>query len=462
MRTKNSLPLFLGMTMVMTLNTAAQHQTPPGGSRPKDLILPVKTTFVLDNGLRSTLVPYGTLPKVTIRVILGAGNINEAANEVWLSDLVGDYLEEGTTTRTSKQVAEDAARMGGEVSVGVGDDQTTVSSSVLSEFGPDMIALLADVIRNPKFPESELSRLKNDRSRDLNIQKADPNALANELFRSLMYPGHPYGKIFPTEEMLNGYTVEQVRDFYAEHFGAARAHVYVAGNFDAPAVEKAIRDAFGTWTRGSERVPNIPMPRSKRAVYIIDRPGAPQSTTYIGLPTINPSAPEYRKLLVMNALLGGSFMSRITSNIRENKGYTYSPGSFVSARYRDAYWGQFASITTDVTGPAVKEIFNEIDRLQTEPPTQEELQGIQNYVAGIFVLQNSSPSGIINLLSFNNLHGLPDTYLTEYVKTIYAVTPEEIQQLAARYLRDEEMQIVIAGDRKRIEKQMMPFGNVIR
>ena len=451
-----------GLMMLIPLLSFTQQQTPPEGSQPKDFVLPAKTTLTLDNGLRAVLVPYGSLPKVTIRVVVWTGSIDEAANEIWLSDLVGDLLKEGTVTKTSKQVAEEAARMGGEISVSSGDDQTTISGSVLSEFAPDMLALLADVVRNPRLPDSELERLKNDRIRDLNIQKTDPNAIANERFRSLLYPNHPYGRIFPPEEMLRGYTVQQVKTFYDANFGALRTHVYVAGKFDVAKMEKAIRDAFGTWEQGTERIRNIPNPASTRAVYLIDRPGASQSTVYIGLPTSNPINSDYRKLLVMNSLLGGSFMSRVTSNIRENKGYTYSPNSFVSARYRDAYWAQFASITTDVTGPAIKEIFSEIKRLKSEPPTTEELQGIQNYVAGIFVLQNSSPSGILNLLSFAEFHGLPDTYLTEYVKEVYSTTPEEIQMLAGLYLREDKMQIVIAGDVKRIEKQVSQFGKIIK
>jgi predicted Zn-dependent peptidase len=458
MQTNSFVHLLIGLMMLMNFEAPAQQGLPPEGSAPKDIVLPAKTTFVLENGLLTTLVPYGTVPKVTIRLVVEMGSINERANEVWLSSLVGDYLEEGTVTRTARQVAEEAARMGGEVGVGVGDDLMTIEGSVLSEFGPGMVGLLADVIRNPRFPESELERLKNDRIRDLNIQKADPNALATELFRALMYPDHPYGRVFPSEQMIQGYTTVQVRNFYASNVGAGRTRLYVAGKFDASQMEQAIRDAFSTWPRGPERVPNVPAPETRRAVHIIDRPGAPQSTTYIGLPTIDPSAPEYRQLLVMNALLGGSFMSRVTSNIREDKGYTYSPGSMVSTRYRNAYWTQFASITSDVTGPALKEIFHEIDRLQSEPPSQDELKGIQNYVAGVFVLRNSSPSGIINLLSFNDFHGLPDTYLTDYVKTVYAVTPKEIQQLAMRYLREDEMQIVIAGDKKKIEKQVAQFG----
>ncbi|MDH4071315.1 MAG: insulinase family protein, partial [Ignavibacteria bacterium] len=171
--------------------------------------------------------------------------------------------------------------------------------------------------------------------------------------------------------------------------------------------------------------------------------------------------PDYRPLLVMNALLGGSFMSRITSNIREDKGYTYSPSSSVSSRYRDAYWQQFASITTDVTGAALHEIFFEIKRLQDEAPGEDELKGIQNYLAGIFVLQNSSPGGLINLLSLIHLHGLPASYLSEYVRTIYAVTPQDVQRLAREYLDTNNMMLVIAGDRKTLEKQVAPFGRIV-
>jgi zinc protease len=163
---------------------------------------------------------------------------------------------------------------------------------------------------------------------------------------------------------------------------------------------------------------------------------------------------------VLNALLGGSFTSRITTNIRENKGYTYAPGSSVSARYRDAYWIETADVSTDVTGPALKEIFSEISRLQKEAPTAEELKGIQNNLAGIFVLRNSSPAMIIGLLSFMDLHGLPDDYLNSYIGKVFAVTPTQVQELAGKYLRQGEITMVIAGDRKKIQKQVSASGRL--
>ncbi len=449
------------LLLFLSAFAVAQKQTPPEGSTPKDFTLPARTTITLENGLVATLVPYGTIPKATVRAVIRTGNVNEGENEIWLADLTGSMMKEGTATRNAKQLAKDAARIGGSISVSVSDDQTIVSGDVLSDFGPDMIALVADVLCAPGFPESELARLKADKVRELSIAKTDPNSIAVEKFRGVMFPNHPYGRTFPTEKMLEGYSIQQVRDFYNTNFGAVRTHVYVAGKFDAKKVEMAIRAAFSGWKRGAEAVVNIPKPVCQRNIYMVDRPGVPQSTVFIGLPVIDPSDPDYRALQVVNSLLGGSFGSRITSNIRENKGYTYSPGSSISSRYRNAYWAEFASITTDVTGPAIKEIFYEIDRLQAEPPSADELRGIQNYLAGVFVLQNSDPNGIINQLSFLDLHGLPESYLTDYVKTVYSVTPEQVQQMTAKYLRDPEMMIVIAGDRKKVEKQVAQFGKIV-
>ncbi len=447
--------------LLCSVQTLAQKQAPPEGSAPKDFTLPARTTFTLNNGMNVTLVQYGTLPKTVIRAVVRVGNGNEGPNEIWLSDLLGELMKEGTTTRTAKQLAVDAARLGGNITIGVADDLTNITGDVLSAYAPEMVTLMADVLCKPRFPESELTRLKNDKVRELSIAKTDPNSIALEKFRGVMYPNHAYGRIFPTEEMLQGYTVEQVRAFYDNNFGAGRTHLYVAGVFDPQKVEQAIRAAFDSWRKGPTLTPVLPQPVTQRNIHFVDRPGAPQSTVYIGLPVIDPAHTDYRGLQVVNALLGGLFISRITANIRENKGYTYSPGSSISTRYRDAYWAEFASITTSVTGLAIKEIFFEIDRLQGEPPPAEELRGIQNYMAGVFVLQNSSPAGIISQLAFLNLHGLPDSYLTDYVKTIYSVTPELVSELAKKYLRDEEMTIVIAGDKKTVQKQVAPFGKVV-
>ena len=179
------------------------------------------------------------------------------------------------------------------------------------------------------------------------------------------------------------------------------------------------------------------------------------------MPTIDPSKDDYIALTVMDALLGGAFASRITKNIREDKGYTYSPYSELSTRYRDAYWAENADVTTAQTGLSLKEIFAEIDRLQSAPPSEQELAGVQNYLAGTYILQNSSRGGITGQLEFIDLHGLPPTYPNTYVKRIYAVTAPQVMEMAKKYLQDDTATIVVVGDRKVIEEQVKPFGKIV-
>ncbi len=437
---------------------AAQKQTPPAGGPPKPFVVPQKQTFTLPNGIAVTMVPYGKTPKVAMSVYVRAGNIDEKADQVWLADITGELMKEGTKTRSAAQVAREIAEMGGALEVNVGPDQTSFGSDVLSEFGPKAIALLGDVVQNPLLPASELPRLKNDAVRRLTIAKSQPGQLAMERFRKLLYADHPYGRVFPTQEMVEKYTSEDVQKFYNDNFGAARTHIYVAGKFDPAVMKKVITDAFGKWKKGSEPLKAIPKPNLKRALdSTADRPGAAQSTLYVGLPVTDPSNPDYVPLIVTNALLGGSFGSRITSNIREQKGYTYSPSSQLSTRYRDGYWVEIADVTTAVTGASLKEIFYEIERLQNEAPGEDELTGIKNYLAGVFVLQNSSRRGLINQLRFVDLHELGDNYLNTYVQRIYAVKPAEVQAMAKKYIQPDKMAVVVVGDQQKIADQLKPY-----
>ena len=452
----------LGLVLFTAAAALAQKQAPPPAGAPKDFRIPEPKKFTLDNGLKVTLVPYGTVPKVTIDLAVLGGNASEGANEVWLGDLTGTWMREGTTTKSATQISESAARMGGTLDIDVGANASRVFGDSLSDFGPEMVRLVADVALHPSFPEAELPRLKADMARQLSIAKARPQQLALEKFRALMYPNHAYGRLFPTPEMVQGFTAAQVRSFYDANFGAGRAHLYVAGVYDPAAMEAAIREAFSGWKAGTPASFAPPSPKSARAIHLIDRPGAVQSTIILGLPVVvDPSKPDYVPLLVTNNLLGGYFSSRITSNIREAKGYTYSPFSQVSTRYRDAYWAQNADVTTNVTGPSLKEIFYEIDRLRKEPPTAEEMKAVQNYMAGVFVLQNSSRPGIIGQLEFVDLHGLPEDYLSSYVRRVYAVTPQQVQQIAQKYIQDDKATIVVVGDKKVIEEQIKPYGTIV-
>lgn len=433
---------------------------PPKPGTPKDFSVPQPKRFTLDNGLQVALVTWGHMPKVRMSLSIRSGNAFEAANEIWLSDLTGELLREGTSTRSATQISREAARMGGSLDVGVGVDTTTIGGEVLSEFGDRFIALVADVVQHPAFPASELPRLKANLSRNLAVALSQPQQVALEKFRSVLYGEHPYGRVFPTNDMIQGYTLDQVKGFYASTYGASRSTLYVVGQFDTAAVEASIRKTFAGWTKGAAPKVVAPKPVSTRAIHLVDRPGAPQSTIVLGMPTIDPSHEEFVALSVMDALLGGAFASRITKNIREDKGYTYSPYSELSARVGDAYWAENADVTTTHTGASLKEIFAEIDRLQAQPPDAKELEGIKNYLAGTYVLQNSSRGGILAQLRYIDLHGLPANYPANYVKRVHAVTPQQVSDLARKYLKDDQATIVIVGDRKVIEDQVKAFGTI--
>jgi zinc protease len=440
---------------------AQQRQTPPEGSAPKDFQIAEPREITLGNGLKVVLVEYGNTPKATVSLVIRSGNVNETREQIWLADLTGDLLQEGTTTRSAEEVANQAASMGGQVTVGVGIDQTTIGADALSEFVPRMVGLVADVARNPRFPESEVARLKADLIRNINIQRSQPQTQTLEEFRKIMYPNHPYGWLYPTEAQVRGYTPDNIKEFYRANYGAGRSRIYVVGQFDGAAVEAAIRQAFDSWERGTPSTVQPPRPVSGRRLEVIDRPNAPQSTIALGLPVIDPTHPDYTKMLVTNTLLGGYFSSRVTSNIREDKGYTYSPFSQLSTRYHDTYWAQNADVTTAVTGASLKEIFFEIDRLRKEAPGEPELRAVQNYLAGSFILGNSTRGGIAGQLSFLDFQGLPRTYLTEYVKRVMATTPADVQLMAQTYLDPAKMLIVITGDKKVIEEQVAPYRQVV-
>jgi len=442
---------------IVTFPVLGQKQTPPPGGKPKDFVLPEKKVSQLKNGLKSTMVQYGSIPKVTVNLIIKTGNVNEGPNEVWLADLTGELMKEGTTTMDFKTISRKVAAMGGEINIGVSSDQTSISGSVLSEFAADLIKIMADVVINPALPASEIDRLKSDLKRQLSVQKSRPQSQAIESFNSLIYKDHPYGRTFPTQPMLDSYTIDMAKNFYEKNFGAKRAVIYVVGKFDEATTQKAIEESFNNWKEGP--APEYPpvTPTKTDEIAMIDRADAPQTTIILGLPTITPQHSDYVALQVTNSLLGGSFGSSITSNIRENKGYTYSPFSTTHNHKNTSVWHEQADVTSEHTGAALQEIAKEVKTLQAEAPPKTELEGIQNYMAGVFVLQNSTPAGIIGQLNFIDNHGLSDSYLTDRVKNIYAVTPEKVSAIAKEHFKYEDMTLVLVGDKKLLQKQIKSY-----
>jgi zinc protease len=443
------------LSAILSVHVAsAQKETPPPGGVAKDFKLSEKKKGKLPNGLHTTMVQYGDLPKVTINLTISTGTIHENASETGLATLTGEMIKQGSIKMDFKTLSKKVAAMGGTVNVGVGKEEVSINGSVLSEFAPDFIAAIADLIMNPAFPAAELERLKDNLKRDLAVDMTVPQSIAEDKFRKTLFKDHPYGRYFSSAEKINSFTLKNVKDFYGKNFGAKRAALYVVGKYNAAVVNAAISKAFGSWKPGPDIYTPPVQPTVKQDTLIIDRKDAPQTTLLIGLPVLQPKDKDYVGMYVTDALLGGSFGSRITSNIRENKGYTYSPFSSVLNRRGVSVWSESADVTSEHTIDALNEIEKEINRLRDEPPSAEELKGIQNYLAGIFVLQNSTPGGIIGQLQFLDKHGLPDSYLENFVKNIHSVTPEQVSAITKKYLDYKKMLIVMVGDESAIKKQI--------
>lgn len=436
-----------------TQQSAPARETPPPPGEPRELKLPAIETYRLANGMQVTMIPFGSVPKVTLSLRIRAGVFDEA--KFGVSDFTSALMNEGAAGQSAVAIAQRAGDMGGSVGVGNGAEFFSAGTSVLSEFGPQAAALLADVVRRPNLPESELPRIKQDALRNLAIARTSPQSLAGDAYTKAFLPGHPFGHGLMTEDEIAAITIEDVRRFHAEKLGARRAHLYVAGQFDAAAMRQAIEAAFADWQEGLAPIIRPATPASKLNVVLIDRPDAPQSTIYVGAPLPGPETfAERVPMTVANDVLGGSFTSRITMNLREDKGYTYSPGS--SAGYGSGYgqWLLAADVTSAHTGDSLREVFKEIRQLGSEPPAREELEAKQNGLAGMWVLRTATRSGLISSLSFYDTYGLPRTELEQYVGKVRAVTPQEVSSLIGRYLKPEVMTIVIVGDLKTVRPQL--------
>jgi zinc protease len=452
-----------GFTLIVLLGGlllgqgAAGLERPPGVGIPRAFALPAKEEFRLPNGMIVTLVPFGNVPKTTLLCVVGTGSVADGGKQ-GLADLVADLMKEGAGERDSATIARLAADMGGSLEVAAGAEQTTVSLDVLAERAPDAIALIGDVLRRPQLPAKELARLKANMTRQTAIARSQAQTQAGEAFGKLLWGDSVYGRGLPTDAQIGSITIEDIRRFASTEFSAARTHLYIAGRFDRAVIEASIRQAFDDWPSGAPRGFTTPSGSRHRVVQLIDRPGAAQSTIMLGLPVAGTSSAHFINLSVANALLGGSLMSRMNQNLREEKGYTYGVSTHLSPFVGIAGWTLSTDVNAPDTAAALSEILRELDRLRADAPPAEELTLTQNYRAGTFVLGTSSRSGLLGQLSFLDTQGLPEAWLTDYVKHVYAVTPADVHTAAQESLDPASMTLVIVGDLAKIKASLLALG----
>ena len=449
-------PLAALATLALAVPAAAQDSFPPPPAlgTPKPFTVPAAESYRLANGMQVTLIPYGKVPKATISLRIYAGSLNEGESS-WLSAFTAQMLREGAADRSAADIAEAAAGMGGNLSIGSDEHETIVGLSVLAANAGDAVRLVGEVAQRADFPASELERVRQNLLRALAVAKSQPQPAADAALAAAYYgTSHPYGRPYATEAQIAGFSLDDIRGFHQRNFGARRARLYIAGQFDREAIKAVIEQVYGGWAEGPERLSLPPQPQPGPKVLLVNRPGATQSTIRLAWPAPAAGAAKDIPFRVTNALLGGSFTSRITTNIREDKGYTYSPGSGIGHNPGQAVWTFDADVTTDVTGAALKEVFGEIRRLQNEAPPVPEAAGIESWLAGTFILQNASPGGLIGSLATRDFHGLPANWLETYVPGVLAVGASDIQQLARDTLPLGTMTLVVVGDLAKVERQL--------
>ncbi|GGW89832.1 M16 family metallopeptidase [Alteromonas halophila] len=435
--------------------TAASFpSTPPKPAQAKNFTLPDTQTFQLDNGLSVTFIPYGSTPKTTLVLQFATGNADDGETP-HISDLTFELLSQGTKAASAGELARRASSMGGQIETSVSMNSSYLSMDVLSEFAQPAAQLMAELVTTSTFPKASLERAVANHWREIQVSQSRPQGQSMQAFYTHMYPDHPYGVVYPTQSALQKITQEDIIKFARSQLVAGNAHLYVAGRFDANALKSKIEDDFSVMIAGDTDKNTLPMPAVPvPALLKVERPGAVQTTVRLGQRTIPMSDEDYIPLQVTNTLLGGMFSSRITQNIREDKGYTYSPRSSLYSYKGVSVWFEAADIDAPSTGEALNEIISEIRGVQQTPPPAWELDGVKNYMSGLFVLRNSSRTGLISQLISLDVNGLPRSRLTNYISMVNDVDAASVSKVASDYLDLSTMSLVVVGDPALLEEEL--------
>jgi len=421
--------------------------------------LPKEQEATLKNGLHVVLLESNhMLPIFSMELVVMSGGFSDPADMRGLANMTALLMREGTAKHNSRELGEALDTIGASFGAnsGVSSFTSNITASGLTDNLDQILDLYAEIIRTPKYPTEEVERY---RSRTLDSQpqlRANPGFLAQERLAQAIYGTHPASLTFAPPDAIKKITVADLMRFHDQNYVPNNATLYIAGDVTLKEMLPKIEKLFGDWKQGEVKQPTLPpVPaQAETKIHLINRPGSVQTVFQIGSLSLERTSPDYVAMRVMNQILGTGPPSRLFLNIREDKGYTYSPFSTIQNRKGVSIWYEQADVTSKDTGNSLQEIAKEIRKLQNEAPPKAELEGIQRYMAGTFVLQNSNSGGIVSQLNFLDLHGLDGSYLTDRVKNIYAVTPEKVSQITKDHFKYEDMTLVLVGDKKLLEKQI--------
>ena len=453
----------LTILILVSSVVVGQQKTPPAPGPARPLNLPKITEKKLANGLTVVLAPLPNVPKVTaVLTFRAATTASDRVAHPGIAQIAAAVANEGTDTRTSKQIKEELRSIGGTVSLGSDADSTTLSSSALSEFSTRMFDLMSDVTQHPSFPDSELKLAQENTIQQIRAGRADPNFLANERFQKAVFGSHPYSFVVPDEKSINALTRADLRDFVSKFYIPNASHLIVVGDIDPDKTFAEVEKAFGSWKTGTlpaEDNPAVPK-RDKRQIFFVNRPGSVQSAIYVGNASIARKDRDYFAIRTANAIYGGSFYSRLTRNIRESKGYTYSPFSSSNTQAKAGSFQAGAFVRNEVTGPTLLEILYELDRMRVAAVTDEELNAAKEFSTGNFSVELASQNGLAGRINTIYTYDLDKSFINDFRSKIDALTTADIQRAAAKYFDTYHAAIVIVGDWEKVKDQVTPFGDV--
>lgn len=441
---------------------AAQSLPKPEVGPEKPFTPPPRVERTLANGLRVVAVRYGTIPKLSAILTVKAGLAVDPPAKAGLAQFVAEAAQEGTTSRTSEQLKREVFALGASLSGSAGQDSTSFQMRGLTETLPQMLDLLADVVRNPTFPQAEVDLIKTNTAQQLQAQLASPQYVANKLFRQTLFGEHPYARIGVTPETLPSIDRDSLVEYHKTWYRPNHAFLVVVGDAAPDAVFAAAEKAFGGWARGpvpAPKTPALPTLNGRRLVFV-QRPNSVQSSVSVGNFAIKRDDERWYTLQLANQIYGAAFDSRLVRNIREEKGYTYSPGSIFQAMAEGGLYRAVADVRNDVTGATIKEIYAEIDKLRAGGPEAEELSDAKQYSRGVFLLQNATQGGFANTINTVNTFGLPKDYPEKYQGLISQPSAEAVKTGAEMLLGSQDSVVVVVGDYTKVKEQLAGFTNI--
>ena len=457
-----SMKTLLAILLLATVSFA-QQKTPPAPGAARPLNLPKITEKKLANGLTVVMAPLPNVPKISaILTFRSATTASDREAHPGIAQIAASVANEGTDTRTSKQIKEELRSIGGTLGLGSDADSTTMSASSLSEFSPRLFELMSDVAQHPSFPETEVKLAQENTIQQIRAGRADPGFLVNERFQKAVFGNHPYAFVVPDEKSISALTRSDLRAFVTKFYIPNAAHLIVVGDIDVDKTFAEIEKAFAGWKSGTvppDENPAVPT-RDKRQIYFVDRPGSIQSAIYIGNVSIPRKDKDYFAIRTANTIYGGSFYSRLTRNIRETKGYTYSPFSSANTLAKSGSFVAGAFVRNEVTGPTLLEIFYELDRMRVLPVTDEELNAAKEFSTGNFSVELASQFGLAGRINTIYTYDLDKNFINDFRPKIEGLTTADIQRAAAKYFDTYHAAIVIVGDWEKVKDQVTPFGDV--